>query len=106
MKIFAYTADPKALYDAINYKIEKEKLKTWEIKLDSEKDIHYNHTPDQWSDRALIKPILQKDYLEFKITWWKNNKPEKDTKGYYLGRFTEILMVHFRDLFDSLKIDK
>ena len=103
MKIIVHTTKAKTLYDAINTKIEKKELKTWEIKRNSKKEILYNHTPDQWSDAALVKPLNHKDGLELRISWWDDNEPDEATKGYILGRFTEILMVHFRDLFEYLE---
>ena len=36
--------------------------------------------------------------------WWNDDEPEETTKGYVLGRFVEILMVHFKDKFTHLKI--
>lgn len=104
MKIIVHTTKAKKLYDAINSKMNKKELHTWEIKRNNNNDILYNHTPDQWSDKALIKPIFHNEKLELIINWWKGNVPDEKTKGYIIGRFTEILMVHFRDLFECLEV--
>ncbi|WP_161531799.1 hypothetical protein [Riemerella anatipestifer] len=103
MKIIVHTTKAKTLYGAINSKIEEE-LKTWEIVNISGNEIVYTHTPEQWRGKALVYPLAHKDGLELEITWWKDCEPDEATKGYILGRFTEILMVHFRNLFDYLEI--
>lgn len=105
MKIIAYTAKPKTLFKSINDAIENDELKTWEIKRNDKKEILYNHTPDQWSDRVLIKPTSHDEGLLFQTSWWsKNDEPDEATKGYIIGRFVEILMVHFREHFTKLEI--
>lgn len=103
MKIIAYTTKAKKLYEEINSKIEEKKLKTWEIKKNTKNEILYNHIPEQWNDIVLMKPIVYEDRLELIVKWWDENEPDETTKGYILGRFTEILMVHFRNIFDYLE---
>lgn len=103
MKIIAYTTKAKMLYEEINSKIERKELKTWEIKKNTKKEILYNHIPEQWNDIVLMKPLVYKDRLELIVRWWDENEPDETKKGYILGRFTEILMVHFRNNFDYLE---
>ncbi|AZA95637.1 hypothetical protein [Chryseobacterium shandongense] len=103
MTIIVHTKNAKSLLDAINNKIEKEELKTWEIRKNSKDQILYNHTPEQWSNTALFKPLNHEKGLELRINWWTGKEPDEATKGYILGRFTEILMVHFRKYFDFLE---
>lgn len=104
MKIIAHTKDAHALIKRIKSKIENENIKTWDI-IDTNIGDVYNHTPDQWSNKALIKPEDHDKGLLFKIVWWgKAGEPEVDIKGYIIGRFTEMLMVHCSDLFVYLEI--
>lgn len=104
MKIIVHSGRAHLLLDRLKSKIGSNEIKTWEIKKIQD-GIIYNHIPDQWSDKALIKPIECGYGLEFEIVWWKGKvEPDDDTKGYIIGRFTEILMVHCRDLFEFLKI--
>lgn len=103
MKIIVHTKSAKSLFDAINNKIEKKELKTWEIVKNAKNQKLYNHTPEQWSNTALIKPLQHEKGLELGINWWVGKEPDEATKGYILGRFTEILMVHFRKYFDFLE---
>lgn len=105
MKIIAYTDNPTALKNTIDKKINDNELKTWKIVKNDKKEVLYSHTPEQWNEKALLKPFIFDDKVEFEITWWnKNGAPDEATKGYIIGRFVEILMVHFRDKFTHLEI--
>jgi hypothetical protein len=105
MKIIAFTDNPAALKEAIDVKIIKHDLKTWEIKKNDKDEVLYSHIPEQWKEKAMLKPKILNDRIEFEINWWSaNGEPDEATKGYITGRFVEILMVHFRDQFTKLEI--
>jgi hypothetical protein len=104
MTITTYTKNPKQLINSISKKITDNDLKTWDIVEDSEGEILYTHTPAQWNETAMPKPYIETDHVCFKIIWWENEEPDEATKGYIIGRFTEILMVHFREQFTHLEI--
>jgi hypothetical protein len=105
MKIIAFTNQPTALKNAIDKKINNNELKTWEIVKNKENEVLYSHTPDQWKEKAMPKPYIHDNNVEFAINWWtKNEEPDEATKGYMIGRFVEILMVHFREKFTHLEI--
>ena len=105
MKIIAYTENSKALINAIEKKINDKELKTWKIVKNNKEEILYSHTPAQWNEKAMPKPNIHDNRVEFKMTWWINHDtPDEATKGYILGRFVEVLMVHFRDKFSHLEI--
>lgn len=105
MKITAYTNNPFALKNAIDKKIRDKELKTWEILQNNQNEVLYGHTPEQWKEKAMPKPEISKDKVEFEIRWWNDDEPNEETKGYISGRFVEILMVHFRDKFTNLKVE-
>ncbi len=104
MKIIAFTNDSTKLKNAIDKKIDDKELKTWRIVKNDKKEILYSHIPDQWNEKAMPKPYIYEDWVEFDIRWWNDNEPDEATKGYILGRFIEILMVHFRNNFTRLEI--
>jgi|688.fasta_scaffold1061102_2 hypothetical protein len=104
MKIIAYTDNPTALKNGIDKKINDNELKTWQIEKSDKKEVLYSHTPEQWNEKAMPKPKVFTNKLEFDIKWWDNKEPDEATKGCILGRFVEILMVHFRDNFTHLEI--
>jgi len=104
MKIEATASPPNNLLLAINKAIKSGDLKTWKIVIDADDNILYTHTPPQWNEEALIEPKVLQNKVVFEITFWKGKpKPSKETAGYYLGRFTEILLVHFRNYFTKLE---
>lgn len=86
-------------------KIEDNELKTWEILKNDKDEVLYSHIHEQWKEKAMPKPKILNDKIEFEINWWsKNVEPDEATKGYITGRFVEILMVHFRNQFTKLEI--
>ncbi len=104
MKIIAYTDSPTVLKNAIDKKINDNELKTWQIEKSDKKEVLYSHTPEQWNEKAMPKPKVFTNKLEFDIKWWDDKEPDEATKGYILGRFVEVLMVHFRNEFSHLEI--
>lgn len=104
MKIDALTDSPQQLIDAINKAIKDDELKTWARVENDKKETLYSHTPEQWSQKAMLKPYVYKDRVTFKISYWnKNPEPTIEVKGYITGRFTEILLVHFRNYYTKLE---
>lgn len=105
MKIIAYTNNPTVLKNALDKKIIDKELKTWDIVKNDKNEILYSHSPEQWNEKAMLLPCIYDDSVEFVISWWQNNgEPHEATKGYILGRFVEVVMVHFRDNFSQLEI--
>jgi hypothetical protein len=104
MQIDALTKNPQQLVDAINKAIKDGDLKTWTRHAGGNGEILYSHTPEQWAEKAMPMPLLKADRVSFTITWWNNRtEPPIETKGYITGRFTEILLVHFRNYFTKLE---
>lgn len=104
MKIIAFTDNPSVLISLINKKISDKELKTWEIVKSSKDDVLYSHIPEQWKEKAMPKPVIYNGKVEFIMRWWNDDEPDEATKGYILGRFVELLMVHFNDKFSYLEI--
>lgn len=63
MEIIIHTVSGKVdpILTKIKDKISKEELKTWGIKTNTKDEILFNHIPEQWSDRALLKPTSVKN---------------------------------------------
>ena len=107
MKIELKTTSAQELKTQIFNSVKKETLKTWEIRTDKEGNQFLTHSPEQWADIALLKFIPKEDRLDIQIAWWqKNDEPSVEIKGYYIGRITEILLVHFATMFDEFEIKK
>ncbi|KEO71670.1 hypothetical protein [Anditalea andensis] len=106
MKIIIPTSSGESLKTKIFKFVEDENLKTWVIRIDSKSEKYLTHKPNQWYDLALIEFIVLPNQLEAKIAWWDNNEPTDEVKGYYIGRFVEILLVHFKDNFKNFSVNK
>lgn len=105
MEITVYTKNAKNLLSKISQKITDDELKTWDIVKDADKNDLFSHTPEQWKEKAMLKPKINVDNLKLSICWWTGKELEERVKGYILGRFIEVLMVHFRKEFDNIKIE-
>jgi len=105
MKVKVNCDNPPALLRAIIRQIASEDIKTWEIK--RYEDLYlFSHSPKQWSEKAMMQASIQQSTLTFEIAWWESdNEPENAIKGYILGRFIELLMVHFREYFNDINIE-
>jgi hypothetical protein len=106
MKITIPTTKGIALKDKIFKAVKDETLKTWEIRTDADKVDYLTHKPDQWYDKALLKFTVTKDQLEIAVYWWKSKVPDESIKGYYIGRFAEVLLVHFGGDFPDFTVSK
>lgn len=84
-------------------------IDTWDI-TSTDKDVEVLiHTTQQWEEKGCLSLIASKnnDYVLVKFYYWSSFK-EKDRNGdeenYYLGRFTELVLVHFYSLMDKVEI--
>lgn len=103
MQIKAITDKPQQLITAIEKAIKDGDLKTWKKIATPKGEILYSHTPAQWDEKAMFKVSVEDEYVSFDIVWWeKAGEPDDATKGYITGRFTEVLIVHFRIRFNRL----
>jgi hypothetical protein len=107
MKIIIPTQSAEALKNKILKYSENDTLKTWLIRKDSAGNKYLTHEPAQWLDKALLRFDVNASQLEVSLTWWDGKeKPSEDLKGYYIGRFIEVLLVHFRNDFITLTITR
>lgn len=105
MTVKINTQNPDKLLKSIKTRLESSDSKTWEIILNSKKEILYNHSPAQWSEKVLLKPIKIETGLLVETKYWDTKPaPDEETKGYIVGRFVEILMVHFRKEFKKIEV--
>jgi len=101
------TADAKVMRDDIISRIEKKKdpngkeIRSWDVTTpkDSQEKVLI-HMTDQWEDKGNLHLIPSKDNKELEVffRYWSGFKEEYrsgDEEKYLLGRFTELLLVHF-----------
>ncbi len=111
MQIIIHTDDAEILSSTILNSIEnKLKLPTWLAKKDKKgSDIYYHSTTaKQWENEFFIKPYLDKESNEklfFRVTKIDGEALDFENKfGYLMGRFMELLIVHFSDKFSKIEI--
>lgn len=109
MQIIIHTDDAKKLNSTI-LNIVNEKLETWEARKDMKKyNIYYHSTKSkQWENELFIKPYINhdtNDKIYFRVTEIDGEILEFEDKfGYLMGRFIEILIVHFSDEYNKIEI--
>ena len=66
------------------------------------------HTTDQWAEKGciVIKSDISRNELQVRFHYW-DSYSEKDNADdkYMLGRFTELLLVHFAYFVDKIVIE-
>lgn len=66
------------------------------------------HTTDQWAEKGciVIKNDMSRNELQVRFHYW-DSYSEKDNADdkYMLGRFTELILVHFSYFVDKIVIE-
>lgn len=84
-------------------------IDTWDI-TSTDKDVEVLiHTTQQWEEVGNIHIDASKnnDYVIASFhywTKWLENNEKGNEEAYYLGRFTELILVHFYPQIDSVEI--
>ena len=110
----------KTIFDCVNKGEDPQGtcIKTWDIKLTGENEkvlVHTAKTFDadeqQWADKGCLSltPNIDNDKITVKFHYWssypRDQRNDVDDK-YVLGRFTELLMVHFDVQYNKVTINK
>jgi hypothetical protein len=91
MSVHIPTSSPKQLLSSIKVKIDKGEIRTWSY----DKDGDFTHTPDQWKNKAWLRPRDVAGELVLGIVAPKGTTLSKEVYGVYHGRFIEMMLVHF-----------
>lgn len=75
-------------------------IDTWDIKTADDGEEVLIHTTQQWEEKGCLSltPSKDNDFIKVKFHYWSSFKKEErngDEDKYYLGRFTELILVHF-----------
>lgn len=109
MQIIIHTEDPKHLSSIILEKIKNE-LETWSVKKDKKGyNIYFHSTKSkQWENELYMKPYInseKNDKLFFRVVEIDGEYLEFENEfGYLMGRFLEILIVHFSEEYNKIEI--
>ena len=84
-------------------------IDTWDFKTTDEGEEVLIHTTQQWDKKGCISLTESEDndYVQVSFYYWSSFKKEKwngDEDKYYLGRFTELILVHFYPQIERVEI--
>lgn len=109
----------KTIFDCFKKKDEKGKsvkidpqgktIDTWNYTTADDGEEVLIHTTQQWDKKGCLSlaPSKDNDFIKVKFYYWSSFKEEErsgDEDKYYLGRFTELILVHFYPQIESVKI--
>ena len=102
----------KEIQDCVEEKVDANGIgiATWQIVETDKGDRVLVHTDDQWAEKGCItlRPDLIRGEVQVRFFYWDSCADEDrgncDDK-YMLGRFTELLLVHFKYLIDKVVIE-
>lgn len=97
MSIRVTTSQPGALLAAIKKAIDDRRVETWSY--DSDGD--FTHTPPQWARKAWLRPRVEIGALVLSIINPQGVTLTKEVYGVYHGRFIEMLLAHFDNMFTN-----
>lgn len=111
-----HTKDAKAAIAEIFKRVKASKdkknrnISTWNIETNDKGEELLVHTTDQWEKKGCIELSSNdsNDIVLVKFYYWESFKKEDrsgDEGQYYLGRFTELMLVHFEGLYTKIEIE-
>lgn len=106
MKYIVKTSDAKSLRNTIISNVEKKKdlkgkdIRSWDVTTTDKDEKVLIHVTDQWENKGNLHltPSGDNKELEIDFKYWSSFKKEDrsgDEDNFLLGRFTELLLVHF-----------
>ena len=107
MEIRLKTKNGELLISKIFSAVENEEVRTWIARKDKYNNKYLTHKPEQWYDKVLFAFNATTEDVIISIRWWDNyEEPNEETKGYYIGRLTELLLVNFKNYYTAFEIIK
>ena len=95
------TTNPSNLETLVDKAIKDGSIKTWEIQIHDDVK-YYTHTPEQWRQKAYLRPYQANNMWQLYLVWPKVSNKEKAVSGVYHGRFIEMLCTHFANNFADI----
>ena len=99
MALYFDTNDPQRLLDEFKKAINEGEITTWSY----DKDDDFTHTPEQWKNKAWLRPKIESGKLVFYILSPKNTNITSLVYAVYHGRFVESMLLHCDNLFSDGK---
>ena len=84
-------------------------IDTWDYTTAGDSEEVLVHTTQQWEEKGCLSLTASKDndHILVKFHYWSSFKKEErngDEDKYYLGRFTELILVHFYPQIERVEI--
>ena len=84
-------------------------IDTWDYTTNDKEEERLIHTTQQWEEKGCLSLTASEDndYILVKFHYWSSFKKEDrsgDEDKYYLGRFTELILVHFYPQINNVDI--
>ena len=95
MALFFETNNPQKLLDEFKKAIKEDRVLTWSF----DEDGDFTHTPEQWTNKAWLRPVIGEDQLELYILKPKSTDITSEIYAVYHGRFMESILVHCDQFF-------
>lgn len=96
MAVRVFCSAPRELLANIKARIGDGSIDTWAVDADGD----FTHSPEQWKNKAWLRPLVLEDRLVFRIIPPKSKTISKGVYGVFHGRFIEMLLTHFDLQFD------
>ena len=100
----------KEIIDCVSRKVDAngKGIATWQcVETDASEKVLV-HTTDQWAEKGciVIKSDISRNELQVRFHYWDSctERDNADDK-YMLGRFTELVLVHFSYFVDKIVIE-
>jgi hypothetical protein len=91
MAVRVFCQNPTQLLQKIKREASNGSLETWTLDADGD----FTHSPDQWRNRAWLRPHLEEDRIVFNILAPVGSRMSRPVYAVYHGRFIEMLLGHF-----------
>lgn len=91
MAVFVNIDNPELFLQNIKKKIDEKSIVSWEY--DSDGD--FTHSPDQWKNKAWLRPHVEANRIVFGIVDRKDCNLSVVEYAVFHGRFVEMLLEHF-----------
>jgi len=91
------TPNPAALLQSFKKAIDNKKVTTWTYDADGD----FTHSPDQWRNKAWLRPRVANGQLTMNILKPQNATVSWEVYGVFQGRFAESVTVHCHDQFSQ-----
>lgn len=114
MKYIIYTPSAARLkieiLDRVSEKVDAngKGIVTWQVAETDGSEKVLVHTNDQWAEKGCIalKLVQERNELQVRFYYWDSYKERSvDDDKIILGRFTELILVHFSYFVDKVSIE-